>query len=64
MNRNTALITVRPDGFVDGASLSGDDDEEFREAGESHGFEVRLVDRLYAKRVVFTHIAVNNQLNA
>ena len=64
MNRTTALISVRPDGFVDGASMSGACDTEFREDAEKHGFEVREVNRQYAKSVVFTNISVNRTLLA
>ncbi len=56
MDRTTALISVKTDGFVDGASFSGASDAEFREEAERNGFEVREVDRAYAKQVVFTTI--------
>jgi|GEM_PF-2728519 hypothetical protein len=49
--RSTALISVRPDGFVDGVSYSGVGDDEFRADAEALGLEVREVDRVYAKQV-------------
>lgn len=59
MERTTALISVRPDGFVDGASFSGPGDDEFRSDAKRHGFEIREVDRCYAKEVVFTTLPIN-----
>ena len=43
--RETALISVRPDGYVDGASMSGVCDEELIKDAEKRGFEIRTVDR-------------------
>lgn len=57
-DRSTALISVRADGFVDGASYSGDADEEFRADAEALGFEVREVERAYAKAVCFTYVPI------
>lgn len=62
--RNTALISVRPDGFVDGASYSGQGDAEFIGEAQARGFKVETVDRDYAKRVVFTYIAQDGELKA
>lgn len=62
--RCTALIAVRPDGFVGGASFSGLSDAEFRADAETRGFEIREVDRRYAKEVVFTTIPVGRVLPA
>lgn len=59
MERKTALISVRPDGFVDGASYSGVEDETFRTDAEALGFEVLEVDRAYAKCVWLTYIPIN-----
>jgi len=64
MDRTTSLISIRPDGFVDGASYSGVGDTEFRQEAEHNGFTIREVDRVYAKEVVFTYIAINDTLEA
>ena len=57
--RETALISVRPDGYVDGASMSGVCDEELIKDAEKRGFEIRTVDRKYAKQVLCTFLPVN-----
>lgn len=57
--REKALISVRPDGFVDGASYSGAEDERFRAEAEAQGFEVREVGRDYARQVWATYIPIN-----
>jgi hypothetical protein len=57
--RHTALISVRPDGFVDGASFSGPGDDDFRADARERGLEIREVDRGYAKKVVFTFIPID-----
>lgn len=62
MDRDKALISVRADGYVDGASFSGDID--FYNEAERNGFELRKVPSGYAKEVIYTHISVNNTLLA
>ncbi len=64
MNNDIALIAVTTDGFVDGASFSGIWDDKFRQEAKHYGFEVREVDRAYAKKALFTNIAVNGSLLA
>ena len=52
-----AYISVTKKGFVDGACFTeSSDSENWVTEQEKAGFKVKVVDRQYAKKVVFTQL--------
>ncbi|WP_156782254.1 hypothetical protein [Acidihalobacter aeolianus] len=57
LTSHRTLISVRPDGYVDGASIAGVDDKFFRAEARLYGLSVHEVERNFAKDVVFTYLS-------
>lgn len=51
------LISIAPNGYVEGSCCrSASDKNKFKEEAIQNGFEVRLVERSFAKSVLFENI--------
>lgn len=60
-----AYIAVRKDGYVDGACFTeSEDSKNWCNEMRAAGMNIEVRDRKEAKRVLFTHIAVNGVLPA
>jgi hypothetical protein len=61
INKNQAYIAIRTDGFVDAAcftetAINAEDVKQWKTEMSKSGFEVKIVDRSYAKSVLFENI--------
>ena len=57
INSREAYVAIRPDGFVDGVCFTQSfDTESWLNDMKQKGFDIKVRDRIEAKRILFTNI--------